>query len=791
MGDSYRQSMKIFIGGLSFETTDDALKRYFEQFGVVTDAIVMKDSVSRRSRGFGFITYTNAASVEAALSVEQHIVDNRRVEAKRAVPRSEVPKVSLLPTIPRITRGMCCLPHTIHSHLSFGPVLQADSLLTGSPLLQPSQPTWDPGFVVEGHLLRGLTEQRTRSNSTVSGGSMGGAASIDGALAINKIFVGGLHYETRDASLRAYFEQFGRVAMAEVMFNRETHKSRGFGFVVFENEESANAVLQSTHHTVNGKVVEVKRAVPRSQASTGGGSSGPSSPVLMSFGPPGTSGTLLQGPGGPMSQKPVSKRAQRARTTTGRDTIVLGPGACGAHIPPGTLQQQRFATNSYAAALRYGGGRPSAPGMSPQLGGKPPQHFGHLQGRDDLGLQSHPSARSGSNGMHSYNQPFGPGGPTRAEAVAAHAFVQRLKAWGAKNSGGTGLGETFDPEALLSASEEHLQHLDHGIGERSYGQALHGLAQGSGHGQGAGNSAWSSVAQGSGNRSRSGSEVGQLLRSGGGERVPPPPGVRYSAYDHVHDVQDVVGHHGGGGSDLSPLFHSRLPQEVQELSQWQPLNRMGVGDGGSSLSTPVGSSPRLLNNDLLENAIAELSLDGHRSMGSGSTVGSTIPDNASGNGSVSREGQSQLPLLFSGLGGGGPPSSSSEALAYGRAGGDRAVDGGGLSGDVSGSSLWRADAFGSALSVNVTSTAGDAGGPAPGHGTCGGSGAAGEGKDVPAENEFGSNLFVSDNSSGLAGLQDMFHSSSDRQGSSSGVGRAPGLSLDFTGHRVNHLSGHF
>lgn len=90
---------KIFIGGLSFETTDEALKRYFEQFGPVADAIVMKDVVSRRSRGFGFITYMNAASVDAALSVEQHILDNRRVEAKRAVPRSEVPSKVGRPSI--------------------------------------------------------------------------------------------------------------------------------------------------------------------------------------------------------------------------------------------------------------------------------------------------------------------------------------------------------------------------------------------------------------------------------------------------------------------------------------------------------------------------------------------------------------------------------------------------------------------------------------------------------------------------------------------------------------------
>jgi len=57
--------------------------------------------------------------------------------------------------------------------------------------------------------------------------------------AYNKIFVGGLHYDTRDAEFKQYFEKFGKVISAEVMFNRETHKSRGFGFIVFEQENGA------------------------------------------------------------------------------------------------------------------------------------------------------------------------------------------------------------------------------------------------------------------------------------------------------------------------------------------------------------------------------------------------------------------------------------------------------------------------------------------------------------------------------------------------------------------------
>ncbi len=61
------------------------------------------------------------------------------------------------------------------------------------------------------------------------------------------------------ADFRAYFEQFGKVLSAEVMFNRETHKSRGFGFVIFETEESAENVCTDKEHIINGKMVSLFR----------------------------------------------------------------------------------------------------------------------------------------------------------------------------------------------------------------------------------------------------------------------------------------------------------------------------------------------------------------------------------------------------------------------------------------------------------------------------------------------------------------------------------------------------
>ena len=64
-----------------------------------------------------------------------------------------------------------------------------------------------------------------------------------------------LNYILSVAEFRAYFERFGRVMSAEVMFNRETHKSRGFGFIVFELEKGAEHVCAEREHIIDGKVV--------------------------------------------------------------------------------------------------------------------------------------------------------------------------------------------------------------------------------------------------------------------------------------------------------------------------------------------------------------------------------------------------------------------------------------------------------------------------------------------------------------------------------------------------------
>ncbi|XP_010557774.1 PREDICTED: heterogeneous nuclear ribonucleoprotein 1 [Tarenaya hassleriana] len=78
-----------------------------------------------------------------------------------------------------------------------------------------------------------------------------------------KIFVGGLPSSVTESDFRKYFEQFGTTTDVVVMYDHNTQRPRGFGFITYEDEEAVEKVLLKTFHELNGKMVEVKRAVPK------------------------------------------------------------------------------------------------------------------------------------------------------------------------------------------------------------------------------------------------------------------------------------------------------------------------------------------------------------------------------------------------------------------------------------------------------------------------------------------------------------------------------------------------
>ncbi|XP_040127250.2 heterogeneous nuclear ribonucleoproteins A2/B1 [Ictidomys tridecemlineatus] len=99
------QFRKLFIGGLSFETTEDSLRNYYGQWGKLTDCVVMRDPASKRSRGFGFVTFSSMAEVDAAMAARPHSIDGRVVEPKRAVAREESGKPGARVTVKKLFVG--------------------------------------------------------------------------------------------------------------------------------------------------------------------------------------------------------------------------------------------------------------------------------------------------------------------------------------------------------------------------------------------------------------------------------------------------------------------------------------------------------------------------------------------------------------------------------------------------------------------------------------------------------------------------------------------------------------
>uniref|UniRef100_A0ABI7XMR1 Heterogeneous nuclear ribonucleoproteins A2/B1 n=1 Tax=Felis catus TaxID=9685 RepID=A0ABI7XMR1_FELCA len=105
LGREKEQFRKLFIGGLSFETTEESLRNYYEQWGKLTDCVVMRDPASKRSRGFGFVTFSSMAEVDAAMAARPHSIDGRVVEPKRAVAREESGKPGAHVTVKKLFVG--------------------------------------------------------------------------------------------------------------------------------------------------------------------------------------------------------------------------------------------------------------------------------------------------------------------------------------------------------------------------------------------------------------------------------------------------------------------------------------------------------------------------------------------------------------------------------------------------------------------------------------------------------------------------------------------------------------
>jgi len=108
-----------------------------------------------------------------------------------------------------------------------------------------------------------------------TGAPENGSAQGDEKRMSKKLFVGSLSWDTNDEGLRSAFGVHGEVSEAVVISDRDTGRSRGFGFVTFEDDEAADKALAALNGTeLDGRSIRVDVAQAKQRSGGGGGGGG-------------------------------------------------------------------------------------------------------------------------------------------------------------------------------------------------------------------------------------------------------------------------------------------------------------------------------------------------------------------------------------------------------------------------------------------------------------------------------------------------------------------------------------
>ncbi|CAE8597106.1 unnamed protein product, partial [Polarella glacialis] len=257
---------KIFVGGLSQQTTSEALTRHFGQYGEA-DAIVMVDRVTGRSRGFGFCSFKTAEAVATALK-ETRSVAGKEVQCAACYEKAGTENKIFVGGLSESTTT-----ESLNAH--FEQYGQATAIVMMDKATNRSRGFGFCTFCSREVMMRVLATPQVIDSKAVECRvcqPKGEQVLPPSSFQASKVFVGGLPQACDEERLKAYFEKYGPISEVTIMVDKETGRSRGFGYITFEDHRSVEVALANRNvNMIDDKWVQVKRCTPKPQPSGSAG----------------------------------------------------------------------------------------------------------------------------------------------------------------------------------------------------------------------------------------------------------------------------------------------------------------------------------------------------------------------------------------------------------------------------------------------------------------------------------------------------------------------------------------
>jgi len=253
---------KLYVGMLSRETTEEEVKAMFEPYGEILETFMLTDKATGQSKGIAFVKYARRDEALRAINALDEKFQDKQAPANIQVRFAQTAQEKDLKKQQQVPPGA-------NPWGAYGMQMPGYDATRMMPGLGMGAGMGGMGGGMGGMGMGGM--------GMGGMGAMGGAGGAVGSTQQGpqgaNLFVLGLPEYTADTDLASMFSSFGTVLSAKVQMNLQTQRSKGFGFVSFDNPQSAQSAIASMDGCMMGGKrvqVRVKQAGAGSKSATTG-----------------------------------------------------------------------------------------------------------------------------------------------------------------------------------------------------------------------------------------------------------------------------------------------------------------------------------------------------------------------------------------------------------------------------------------------------------------------------------------------------------------------------------------